>query len=47
MNVPLPGGAVLGPQGFLGIYTSAIFILLVMIIPAVVMVLYFRRVGWF
>jgi magnesium transporter len=47
MNVPLPGGAVLGPQGFLGIYTSAIFILLVMITPAVVMVLYFRRVGWF
>ncbi|MDA4135550.1 MAG: magnesium transporter CorA family protein [Thaumarchaeota archaeon] len=47
MNVPLPGGAVLGPQGFLGIYTSAIFILLVMLIPAVAMVLYFRRVGWF
>jgi magnesium transporter len=47
MNIPLPGGAVTGPLGFLGIYTSAIFIFLVMLIPAVVMVLYFRRVGWF
>jgi magnesium transporter len=47
MNVPLPGGAVTGPNGFAGIYTSAIFLVVLMLIPAVIMVWYFRRAGWF
>jgi len=47
MNVPLPGGLSTGPLEFLGPYTSLIFIFAAMIVPAVVMALYFRRVGWF
>jgi hypothetical protein len=37
----------MGPWEFLGPYTSLIFIFLAMLVPAVVMVLYFKRVGWF
>jgi len=47
MNVPLPGGLVTGPLEFLGPYTSLIFIFLGMLVPAILMALYFRRVGWF
>ncbi len=47
MNIPLPGGAVTGPTGFAGIYTSAIFLVVIMVIPALIMVWYFRRAGWF
>ncbi|MDA4123687.1 MAG: magnesium transporter CorA family protein [Thaumarchaeota archaeon] len=47
MNVPLPGGSVTGPTGFLGIYTSMAIIFLAMLVPAGLMVLYFKRVGWF
>jgi magnesium transporter len=47
MNVPLPGGLVTGPLEFLGPYTSLIFIVSAMLVPAVVMALYFKRVGWF
>ncbi len=50
MNVPLPGGwnfGVPGPLDFLGPYTSLLFIFIAMIIPALIMALYFMRVGWF
>jgi magnesium transporter len=47
MNVPLPGGLVTGPLEFLGPYTSLIFIFAAMLVPAVIMALYFKRVGWF
>jgi magnesium transporter len=47
MNVPLPGGAVTGPTGFLGIYTSMTLIYGAMLIPAILMAVYFKRVGWF
>ena len=47
MNVPLPGGSVTGPTGFIGLYTSMALIFLAMLVPAVLMVLYFKRVGWF
>ena len=47
MNVPLPGGAVTGPSGIFGIYTSMIFIYTAMLVPAFLMALYFKRVGWF
>ena len=45
MNVPLPGGLVTGPLEFLGPYTSLIFIFLAMLVPAVIMALYFKRVA--
>ena len=47
MNVPLPGGLVTGPLEFLGPYTTLIFIFIAMLVPAVIMALYFKRVGWF
>jgi len=47
MNVPIPGGSVSGPPGFLGPYISVELIFLAMLVPAVLMGLYFKRVGWF
>jgi magnesium transporter len=47
MNVPLPGGLVTGPLEFLGPYTSLIFIFLAMLVPAILMAMYFKRLGWF
>jgi len=50
MNVPLPGGwdfGVTGPLTFFGPYTSLMVIFVAMLIPALVMIVYFRRVGWF
>jgi magnesium transporter len=47
MNVPLPGGLDTGPLEFLGPYTTLIFIVTAMLVPAVIMAAYFRRVGWF
>jgi len=47
MNIPLPGGLVTGPLNFFGPYTSLLVLLIGMLIPALVMVWYFRRVGWF
>jgi magnesium transporter len=47
MNVPLPGGLVTGPLEFLGPYTSLIFIFIAMLVPAIIMAGYFKRVGWF
>jgi magnesium transporter len=46
MNVPLPGGAVTGPTGVFGLYTSMIFLFAAMLIPAGLMGWYFKRVGW-
>lgn len=47
MNVNLPGGLVTGSPDFLGQYTSFILLLIVAIIPSLVMVWYFKRLGWF
>jgi hypothetical protein len=47
MYIPLPGGLTTGPLEFFGPYTSMIFIFLAMLVPAVIMALYFKRVGWF
>jgi magnesium transporter len=50
MNVPLPGGwnfGVTGPLDYFGPYTSLLFIFVAMLIPGLIMALYFRRVGWF
>lgn len=46
MNVLLPGG-LNAPLNFWGKYTTSILILLTAIIPAILMVWYFRRKGWF
>jgi magnesium transporter len=47
MNVPLPGGLVTGPLDWFGPYTSLLVLSIAMLIPAIVMVLYFKRVRWF
>ncbi|MEM2883445.1 MAG: magnesium transporter CorA family protein [Nitrososphaerales archaeon] len=46
MNINLPGGVETGPWDFLGTYTTLIILLILSIIPALLMLWYFRRVGW-
>jgi magnesium transporter len=46
MNVNLPGGIVTGPPTFLGEYTSLILLVVVAIVPAIIMMWYFKRQGW-
>ncbi|MCS7116293.1 MAG: magnesium transporter CorA family protein [Nitrososphaerota archaeon] len=46
MNIPLPGGIETGPWTFLGPYTTLIIITIISIIPALVMLVIFRRLGW-
>ncbi len=46
MNINLPGGIVTGSWNQLGPYTSLIFVLVISSISALLMVLYFRRLGW-
>jgi magnesium transporter len=46
MNINLPGGFVTGSWNQLGPYTSLIFVLVISSISALLMVLYFRRLGW-
>lgn len=47
MNIPIPGALTPGPFTFAGEYSSLLVIGILMIIPAVVMIYYFRREGWF
>lgn len=46
MNVNLPGGIETGAAIFLGQYTSFIILLLAAVIPAGVMIYWFKREGW-
>jgi magnesium transporter len=46
MNINLPGGFATGSWTLLGPYTSLIFVLVVSSISALLMTLYFRRLGW-
>lgn len=46
LNINLPGG-LQEPWTFFGRYTTFILVLLASIVPAVLMVWYFRRKGWF
>src|ERR671923_1676369 len=46
MNVNLPGGTGTGPWTRLGPYTTLIFVLVTSSMSALLMVFYFRRLGW-
>jgi magnesium transporter len=46
MNVPLPGGVETGAWMQLGPYTTLIFVIVISSLSALLMVFYFRRLGW-
>jgi magnesium transporter len=46
MNINIPGGFITGSWNQLGPYTSLIFVLVISSISALLMVLYFQRLGW-
>ena len=46
MNINIPGGIVTGSWTFLGPYTTLIIILIMSVVPALLMLWYFRRLGW-
>ena len=46
MNIPLPGGVETGTWTFLGPYTTLITITIVSLVPALIMLWHFRRLGW-
>jgi len=47
MNVDLPGGIETGPATFFGPFTSFTLLVIAAILPAVIMIWYFKRQGWF
>ena len=47
MNVNLPGGIETGPATFFGPFTSFTLLVIAAILPAVIMIWYFRKQGWF
>ena len=47
MNVNLPGGIETGPATFFGPFSSFTLLVIAAILPAVIMIWYFRRQGWF
>ena len=47
MNVNLPGGIATGPATFFGPFTSFTLLVIAAILPAVIMIWYFKRQGWF
>ena len=46
MNVNLPGGIETGSPTFFGQYTSFILLVIAAIVPAIIMMWYFKRQGW-
>ncbi|MEM2760780.1 MAG: magnesium transporter CorA family protein [Nitrososphaerales archaeon] len=46
MNIPLPGGTETGPWTFFGEYTTFIIVILLSVIGAALMSIYFYRSGW-
>jgi magnesium transporter len=46
INVNLPGGIETGSAIFLGKYTSFIMLIIAALLPAGIMIYYFRRQGW-
>src|SRR6476646_3974086 len=47
MNVNLPGGIETGPATFFGPFTSFLLLVTAAILPAAIMIWYFKRQGWF
>ncbi|MGB8189409.1 MAG: magnesium transporter CorA family protein [Nitrososphaeraceae archaeon] len=47
MNVNLPGGIETGPATFFGPFTSFTLLVITAVLPAVIMIWYFKRQGWF
>ncbi|MGA8403761.1 MAG: magnesium transporter CorA family protein [Nitrososphaeraceae archaeon] len=47
MNVNLPGGIETGPATFFGPFTSFTLLVIAAILPALIMIWYFKRQGWF
>jgi magnesium transporter len=47
MNVNLPGGIETGPATLFGPFTSFTLLVIAAILPAVIMIWYFKRQGWF
>jgi magnesium transporter len=45
-NITLPGGLETGSWNFFGPYTTLIVLILISIMPAIIMLWYFRKVGW-
>jgi hypothetical protein len=46
MNINLPGGIETGNLDIFGEYSTLIIIFLASAIPALVMLVYFRKLGW-
>ena len=46
MNIPMPGAFVPGPPTFLGVYTTFWLTMAASIVPALALLMYFRRRGW-
>jgi magnesium transporter len=46
MNINLPGGTQTGPSTFLGQFTSFIILIIAALIPAGVMIFWFKQKGW-
>ena len=46
MNVNLPGGIETGSPTFLGQYTSFVLLVVVAVVPAIIMIWYFKRQRW-
>jgi magnesium transporter len=46
MNINLPGGLETGAWNFFGTYTTLIVILIISTFSALLMIWYFRRLGW-
>jgi len=47
MNINLPGGIETGTPVFLGPFTSFIVLIIIAIVPSLVMVWHFKKLGWF
>jgi magnesium transporter len=47
MNLPIPGALVPGALSYFGIYTSLLFVTILMLVPTLIMATYFKRRGWF
>jgi len=47
MNIPIPGALVPGALNYFGTYTSLVVVIIAMLVPTLIMTVYFYRRGWF